>query len=139
MATPPLMVALPRRVWPQLLVVGALCGPSTALSQGLAGSAGAAAMQGNLNTVGVPGAQSTLRRARENSAALQALNGSASGDMAPPPAGAPPPPPPTSGATPERAAAPPELRGARINGRLVPYCSHGALCHGAMLRALGLR
>ncbi|MEE4239411.1 MAG: hypothetical protein V2I51_22040, partial [Anderseniella sp.] len=25
---------------------------------------------------------------------------------------------------------------AQVNGRLVPYCSHGGLCHGALMRAL---
>lgn len=26
---------------------------------------------------------------------------------------------------------------AQVNGQLVPYCSHGGLCHGALMRAVG--
>lgn len=122
------------QAWPRLVLLAALCSPTAAQSQGLAGSAGAAAIQGSLNSVPVPGAQSTLNRVQRNRAAFNALNGSASGDMVPPPE--PPPAPATAASAP---AAAPVVSGARINGRLVPYCSHGALCHGAMLRALGLR
>jgi hypothetical protein len=28
---------------------------------------------------------------------------------------------------------------AQVNGRLVPYCSHGGLCHGALMQAVGHR
>ncbi len=28
---------------------------------------------------------------------------------------------------------------AKVNGQLVPYCSHGGLCHGALMRAVGTR
>ena len=122
------------QAWPRLFLLAALCTPSAALSQGLAGSAGAAAIQGSLNTVPVPGAQTTVNQVQQNRAAFNALNGAASGDMVPPPEPAPAP-----AASAPAAAAPPVVSGARINGRLVPYCSHGALCHGAMLRALGLR
>ncbi len=124
------------QAWPRLVLLAALCSPTAAQSQGLAGSAGAAAIQGSLNTVPVPGAQSTLNRVQRNRAAFNALNGSASGDMVPPPE---PPPAPATAASAPAAAAAPAVSGARINGRLVPYCSHGALCHGAMLRAVGLR
>ena len=130
------MVFCSRHVWPRLLLTAALCAPTAALSQGLAGSAGAAAIQGSLNTVPVPGAQTTVNRVQQNMAAFNALNGAASGDMVPPPEPAPAPAPAANAQAPAPAPVP---SGARINGRLVPYCSHGALCHGAMLRALGLR
>jgi hypothetical protein len=35
--------------------------------------------------------------------------------------------------------APQSLTTAQVNGRLVPYCSHGGLCHGSLLRAIGAR
>jgi hypothetical protein len=39
--------------------------------------------------------------------------------------------------TPGPAAAGPRLLStAQVNGRLVPYCSHGGLCHGSLLRAV---
>ncbi len=120
------------QAWPGLFLLAALCTPTAALSQGLAGSAAAAAIQGSLNTVPVPGAQTTVNRVQPKRAAFNARNGAASGDMVPPPEPAP-------AASAPAAAAVPVVSGARINGRLVPYCSHGALCHGAMLRALGLR
>ncbi len=122
------------QAWPGLFLLAALCTPTAALSQGLAGSAAAAAIQGSLSTVPVPGAQTTVNRVQPKRAAFHALNGAASGDMVPPTEPAPAP----AASTPA-AAAVPVVSGARINGRLVPYCSHGALCHGAMLRALGLR
>jgi hypothetical protein len=33
-------------------------------------------------------------------------------------------------------AGPRPLSTAQVNGRLVPYCSHGGLCHGSLLRAV---
>lgn len=114
------------------LLAALLYTPTAALSQGLAGRDGAAAIQGRLNTVPAPGAQTNVNRVQQDRAAFNALNGAASGDMVPPPEPAP-------AASALAAAAAPVVSGARINGRLVPYCSHGALCHGAMLRALGLR
>ncbi|MEX1316217.1 MAG: hypothetical protein AB1Z22_03690 [Synechococcaceae cyanobacterium] len=40
---------------------------------------------------------------------------------------------------PAGSAANPARVPAQVNGQLVPYCSHGGLCHGALLRAIGSR
>ena len=120
------------------LLVSVLLGSPAAQSQTLLDAAGATAVQGSLNGIGVPGSGSIVR-ARQNAAAAQAsLNGNTSGLPAPTGGGGP------GGAGSPAAPAPvgdngPGSAAARVNGQGIPICSHGSLCHGALLRAMGNR
>ncbi|SBO44657.1 hypothetical protein [Cyanobium sp. NIES-981] len=126
------MDCLGRRSLPwALLLLGPLLQSSPGNAQMLLDPTAAASMQGSVTSINVPGANATLNKVRENTAAVRSV------DSADP--SAPPPAPSSPAAGPQPAAPqPPAQTPARVNGRSVPYCSHGGLCHGALLRAMGI-
>ena len=103
-------------------------------AQGLAPMAGASAIQGTLQGTSTPAYTGVLDRARTtlNTATSNQAGGSGTAGAAGASASG------SSGA----AAAAPNLAsgapsGASVNGKPIPVCSHGGLCQGAMMRAIG--
>jgi hypothetical protein len=128
-----------RLCWAALAMTALLGTPQAVRAQTMMDVTGATAIQGTLNntSLSVPGSGS-IQRARATSAAAEAsLNDRSRGVSAAGGQGSPTPPPP-GGATVGSPAAPPTSR-TRVNGVAVPTCSHGGLCHGALLRAMGGR
>ncbi|MFQ6538763.1 MULTISPECIES: hypothetical protein [Aphanothece] len=128
-----------RLCWAAMAMTTLLAPAQAVRAQTLMDVTGATVIQGTLNnsSTAVPGSGS-IERARAASAAAEAsLNNRSTGVS---PAGdqaIPTPPPAPRGATGGAPAAPPSR--ARVNGVAVPTCSHGGLCHGALLRAMGGR
>lgn len=101
------------------------------LAQGLAPMVGASAIQGTLQGTSMPAYTGVLDKARNtvNTAATrQALAGSGS---SPGPSSAPL----TGSSTQNMTSGAPS--GASVNGQAIPLCSHGGLCQGAVMRAIG--
>ena len=115
---------------PALLVV---LPAQAAQAQGLAGMAGASATQGTLQGASMPTYSGALNRARNTMAGANTGSapnpeaGQANGAAAPT-GGNPAASPGPSGSTPS---------GASVNGKPIPLCSHGGLCQGALMRAMG--
>jgi hypothetical protein len=124
-----------------LLLLGTLLTPAAGQAQMLLDATGAAAIQGTVNSISVPGATAILNKARENTAAIQnpQAGGGAPAEPAAPTGTAAPAAPAAAGTASTRGPQPPAQSLARVNGRSVPMCSHGGLCHGALLRAMGIR
>jgi hypothetical protein len=121
-----------------LLLLGTVLHPAAGQAQMLLDATGAAAMQGTVNSTTVPGATGTLNMVRDKTSAVQSVEGGGA-STAPPAASAAPPAAPGGAAPPSGGAPAPARSTARVNGRSVPICSHGGLCHGALLRAMGIR
>jgi hypothetical protein len=134
-------VALSRVAFPLagVLAAAVLAAPMGLRAQTLMDVTGATVIQGTLNntSTSVPGSGS-IQRAREASAAAEASLNQRSANMPGAGSGAPGAITPASGGS-TRSAGPavPGTTTARVNGKAVPVCSHGALCHGALLRAMG--
>ena len=134
----------------------ALLGAGTAMltpplrAQALAPTLGASAIQGSLQSIPASGAAGSLEQGRnargqieavnqEKQGAIESLsaptastpaNGASGSGPANAPAGA--------GRSPGSPQAPAGgTRLARVNGRTIPTCSHGGLCHHALLQAIG--
>lgn len=121
--------------------------PAGLRAQALAPMLGTSAIQSSLQTAPASGAAGSLERSRSASSQIQAANqatqgaidtltvpqssGSGSGGAAP------------AAATGQGTSAAPQpapagsSRLARVNGRTIPTCSHGGLCHRALLQAIG--
>ena len=137
----PLMMTNSLKIWMGLAVIFITASPQQSLAQTMMDVTGATAIQGTLNNIKttVPGAGS-ITKAKENSAAARSALNERSGTLNTTTAGS------RAGITPPNSASPAPTQqasrsttGARINGRSVPTCSHGALCHGALLQAMGGR
>jgi hypothetical protein len=105
-----------------------------ARAQGLAPMAGASAIQGTLQGTSTPAYTGVLDRARNTintATSNQAAGSGTAGAVGGAPSGASAP----SAAAPNLASGAPS--GASINGKPIPVCSHGGLCQGAMMRAIG--
>ena len=92
---------------------------------------GASAIQGTLQGTSMPTYTGVLDKARNtvNTATTQqaaAGSGSSPGPSSAPLAG---------GSAQNMASSGPS--GASVNGQAIPLCSHGGLCQGAMMRAIG--
>ncbi|WP_043369094.1 hypothetical protein [Cyanobium sp. PCC 7001] len=124
-----------------LFLFGTLLSPAAGRAQMLLDATGAAAMQGTVNSISVPGSTAILNRARETTSEIQNVQGGGAAPAQPPPAAGSPAPaaPAGAGTASSRGPQPPAQSTARVNGRSVPMCSHGGLCHGALLRAMGIR
>jgi hypothetical protein len=113
------------------LVAAVLLPTSDALAQGLAPVVGASATQGTLQGTSMPASPGVLDKARDtvNTAATQ--QAAAGSGSSPGPSSAP-----IAGSSAEKIAsrAP---SGASVNGQAIPLCSHGGLCQGALMRAIG--
>ena len=102
-----------------------------ATAQGLAPMVGANAIQGTLQGTSMPAYTGVLDKARNtvNTATTQQAaegSGSSPGPSSAPIAG--------SSAANIASGAP---SGASVNGQAIPLCSHGGLCQGAVMRAIG--
>ena len=112
------------------LVAAFVLPAGNAIAQGLAPMVGASAIQGTLQATPMPAYTGALDKARNtvNSATTQqAATGSGSN---PGPSSAP-----LGSSTQNTASGAPS--GASINGQAIPLCSHGGLCQGAVMRAIG--
>ncbi len=121
---------------------------SSAQAQTLLDVMGAAAIQNSLQSLPAGGASGVIERSRSTVDQatqaellrlnlLQQLAGSGRAQGAPATLRTPLVPrvqAPGAAGTPGPAATP--VITAQVNGQLVPYCSHGGLCHGALLRAV---
>lgn len=121
-----------------LLLAAALLG-STLLpaqsgrAQGLAPMVGASAIQGTLQGTATPAYTGVLDKARTTVGSATAQTGtSPSPGSGTGPAAAPTGP---TGASSNLASSAPS--GASVNGQPIPLCSHGGLCQGALMRAMG--
>jgi hypothetical protein len=113
------------------LVAAVVLANGNALAQGLAPMVGATAIQGTLQGTSMPAYTGVLDKARNtvNTATTQqaaAGSGSSPGPSSAPIAG--------SSAANIASGAP---SGASVNGQAIPLCSHGGLCQGALMRAIG--
>ena len=134
----------------------ALLGAGTAMppplrAQALAPTLGASAIQGRLQSIPASGAAGSLERGRNARGQIEAVNQEKQGaieSLSAPTASAPangasngsgpanaPAGTGTSPANPQAPAGGTRL--ARVNGRTIPTCSHGGLCHRALLQAIG--
>lgn len=148
---------------PAALIRGSLLGtalvlaglmPAPAQAQTLLDVMGAGAIQNTLQTLPAGGASGVIERSRsavdqsslaeqQRQQLLQQLSGGggggggsatqAAGLMAPLMNMFMP------GAFPGAPGAADQPASAQVNGRLVPYCSHGGLCHGALMQAVRTR
>lgn len=137
------------RIALSLALLGAATPTTPARAQALAPMVGASAIQGTLQTIPASGAAGSLERGRSvtgqmNAAnqqrqdAINGLNGNppaATVTLSGPDGAAPSGTSPT--AAPSAPAAGNNSRLARVNGRSIPTCSHGGLCHRALLQAIG--
>ncbi|MCP9927308.1 hypothetical protein [Cyanobium sp. CH-040] len=126
---------------------------SPAHAQTLLDVMGAGAIQNSLQSLPAGGASGVIERSRGSVdqfnqteqlrlEALQQLSGAGGGGGR----GAPAPPAAllgplmelfgAMGASGAAAGGPQTLTTAQVNGQLVPYCSHGGLCYGSLMRAL---
>jgi hypothetical protein len=102
-----------------------------AIAQGLAPMVGASAIQGTLQGTSMPAYTGVLDKARNTvntSTTQQAAAGSGS---SPGPSSAPL----AGGSAQNMPSGAPS--GASVNGQAIPLCSHGGLCQGAVMRAIG--
>ena len=113
------------------LVAAVLLPAGNVLAQGLAPMMGASALQGTLQGTFMPSYTGVLDKARNTvntSTTQQAAAGSGSSPV--------PSSTPLAGSSDQNmtSGAP---SGASVNGQAIPLCSHGGLCQGAVMRAIG--
>ena len=113
------------------LVAAVVLPTGNAIAQGLAPMVGASAIQGTLQGTSMPSYTGVLDKARNtvNTATTQQTAAGSGSSPGPSPA-------PLAGSSAQNMAigAP---SGASINGQAIPLCSHGGLCQGAVMRAIG--
>jgi len=107
-------------------------------AQGLVPMAGASAIQGGLQGTATPAYTGELDRARTtlNGASTPPAGPGGNGGTASPAAAAAQSPG-SSAASSGANLAGQAPSGASVNGRPIPLCSHGGLCQGALMRAMG--
>jgi phage-related minor tail protein len=103
-----------------------------AIAQGLAPMVGASAIQGTLQGTSMPAYTGAFYKARNtvntvNTATTQ--QAAAGSGSSPGPSSAP------LSSTQKMASG--ASSGASVNGQAIPLCSHGGLCQGAVMRAIG--
>ena len=109
------------------LVAAVVLPAGNALAQGLAPMVGARAIQGTLQGTSMPAYTGALDKARNTATTQQAAAGSGS---SPGPSSAP------LGSSTQKMVSG-ASSGASVNGQAIPLCSHGGLCQGALMRAIG--
>ena len=108
------------------LVAAVVLPAGNAIAQGLAPMVGASAIEGTLQGSSMPAYTGALDKARNTATTQRAAAGSGS---SPGPSSAP------LSSTQKMASG--ASSGASVNGQAIPLCSHGGLCQGAMMRAIG--
>lgn len=124
----PLLTALfaPTGLVPAAALLSAVLLTNDARAQALAPMVGASAIQGTLQGTSMPAYTGVLDRARTT------VGGATGQPSNPPASGA------GSGATnATKASSSFSGSGATVNGQPIPLCSHGGLCQGALMRAMG--
>ena len=113
------------------LVAAALLPAGNALAQGLAPMVGASAIQGTLQGTSMPAYTGVLDKARNTVNTATTQQAAAGSVSSPGPSSAP-----LAGSSAQNmtSGAP---SGASVNGQPIPLCSHGGLCQGAVMRAIG--
>ena len=113
------------------LVAAVLLPASNALAQGLAPMVGASAIQGTLQGTSTPAYTGALDKARNTVNTATTQQAAAGSVSSPGPSSAP-----LAGSSAQNmtSGAP---SGASVNGQPIPLCSHGGLCQGAVMRAIG--
>ena len=114
------------------LIAAVLLPAGNALAQGLATMVGASAIQGTLQGTSMPAYTGVLDKARNTVSTTATTQQAAAGSgSSPAPSSAP-----LAGSSAQNMAsgAP---SGASVNGQAIPLCSHGGLCQGALMRAIG--
>jgi hypothetical protein len=143
------VLPIPASLLAAALVLGA---QAPAQAQTLLDVMGAGAIQNTLQSLPAGGASGVIERSRsavdqsslaeqQRQQLLLQLSGGGGGGSSAPAAGlmAPLMNMFMPGAFPGAPGAADQPASAQVNGRLVPYCSHGGLCHGALMRAVRSR
>ena len=111
------------------LIAAVVLPADNSIAQGLAPMVGASAIQGTLQGSSMPaytGALDKTRNTVNTATTQQAAAGSGSN---PGPSSAP------LGSSTQKTASG-ASSGASVNGQAIPFCSHGGLCQGAVMRAI---
>ena len=113
------------------LVAAVVLPAGNALAQGLAPMVGASAIQGTLQGTSMPAYTGVLDKARNTVNTATTQQAAAGSGSSPGPSSTP-----IAGSSDQNMAsgAP---GGAYVNGQAIPLCSHGGLCQGALMRAIG--
>ena len=143
------VLPIPASLLAAALVLGA---QAPAQAQTLLDVMGAGAIQNTLQSLPAGGASGVIERSRsavdqsslaeqQRQQLLLQLSGGGGGGSSSPAAGlmAPLMNMFMPGAFPGAPGAADQPTSAQVNGRLVPYCSHGGLCHGALMQAVRSR
>jgi hypothetical protein len=112
------------------LVAAVVLPAGNALAQGLAPMVGASAIQGTLQGTSMPAYTGALDKARNTINTATTQQAAAGSGSNPGPSSAP-----LGSSTQNMASGSPS--GASVNGQAIPLCSHGGLCQGAVMRAIG--
>ncbi|MCT0215334.1 hypothetical protein KQ298_03200 [Synechococcus sp. CS-1330] len=113
------------------LVAAVVLPAGNAIAQGLAPMVGVSTIQGTQQGISMPAYTGVLDKARNTVNTATTQQAAAGSGSSPGPSSAP-----LAGSSAQNMAigAP---SGASINGQAIPLCSHGGLCQGAMMRAIG--
>ena len=113
------------------LLAAVLLPGGNAIAQGLAPMVGASAIQGTLQGTSMPVYTGVLDKSRNTVDTATTQQAAAGSGSSPGPSSAP-----LAGNSAQNMAsgAP---SGASVNGQAIPLCSHGGLCQGALMRAIG--
>jgi len=112
------------------LVAAVVLPAGNALAQGLAPMVGASAIQGTLQGTSMPAYTGALDKARNTVNTATTQQAAAGSGSNPGPSSAP-----LGSSTQNMASG--SSSGASVNGQAIPLCSHGGLCQGAVMRAIG--
>jgi len=112
------------------LVAAVVLPAGNALAQGLAPMVGASAIQGTLQGTSMPAYTGALDKARNTVNIATTQQAAAGSGSNPGPSSAP-----LGSSTQNMATG--ASSGASVNGQAIPLCSHGGLCQGAVMRAIG--
>ena len=123
--------------WRTVVLVAMLAGSGGAHAQSMVEVMGTSAIQGSLSGAGVPSLTGARDRARQTVTVINESGGTKS--LTPAVQGSPSWSPAVR--APIRSGSVvrvnPAASAIRVNGQSVPSCSHGGLCHGALLRQMG--
>jgi hypothetical protein len=112
------------------LVAAVVLSAGNALAQGLAPMVGASAIQGTLQGTSMPAYTGALDKARNTVNTATTQQAAAGSGSNPGPSSAP-----LGSSTQNMASG--ASSSASVNGQAIPLCSHGGLCQGALMRAIG--
>ena len=112
------------------LVAAVVLPAGNALAQGLAPMVGASAIQGTLQGTSMPAYTGALDKARNTVNTATTQQAAAGSGSNPGPSSAP------LGSSTQNISTG-ASSGASVNGQAIPLCSHGGLCQGAVMRAIG--